>query len=98
MSTQPSKSSDTGFYDPWAASPGCDVYERSNEFSETTVCKTIVIIDQKNSKYYSINTYNGIAKAGRMEYEIKDLKKLIHKLQKKGYTQLTKGSSSSATA
>ncbi len=84
-------------YDPWAECKDGEVYERNNTFSATTICKTITIIDKAANKYYSINTYNGIATAGKMTYAIEDataLKKLLHKLEKKKYVKLVKGAAS----
>lgn len=83
-------------YNPWADHKDADIYERSSDFTTTTACKTIAIIDVANGKWYNINTYNGVAKAGKMEYPITDLKKLVHKLEKKGYKKLTKDSSATA--
>lgn len=90
---KPMSTQQPNHYNPWSECTDAEVYERNNEFSSvTTVCKTIVIIDKANSQYYSINTYNDIAKAGKMTYVIKDLKKLVHKLEKKGYVKVIKGS------
>ncbi len=100
FSKQPDKSeektvtTEPNQYDPWAECKDGEVYERNNTFSATTICKTIMIIDKAANKYYTINTYNGVAKAGKMEYQIDDLKKLLHKIEKKKYVKLTKGAAS----
>lgn len=71
---------------------GTEIWVKSNRFNETSVCETIAIIYKNKDYYESINTYNGVAKK-RVKYSVKDLSKLIKRMTKKGYFNITKGES-----
>lgn len=76
-----------GQFDPWASASGkAQVWIKSNSFSDEVISETIAIIEPNQTKYKSINTYNG--KASKiMSYNMKSIDDLVAKLEKRGYKQ-----------
>jgi len=78
---------DSKKFDPFdSLSHGCEVWVKSNNFSDSVICLTYAIIDPNGNSYQSVNTYNGVAKKV-MSYSMKNYQSLINKLKKRGYTQ-----------
>jgi hypothetical protein len=75
-------------FDPWTlASDKAKLWIKSNSFSDTVISETIAIIEPNETKYKSVNTYNG--KSNKvMSYSMKNEADLIVKLEKRGYTKL----------
>jgi len=86
VSTKPQEAKQK--FSPWdGLEEDGEVWMKSNDFNDTTTCKTYAIISPSKNTYRSVNTYNDIAKGDR-EYQIKDIKALQRKLDRKHYEKL----------